>query len=228
MSLSRLNQGLDRMCMSVLLDASVFSTETFDGTGALDKYASDANPAEDINEHLRPFRYLQGFAGFSLEAFIGSEVARILRGYPDYAGTPLYDAQRGKVFTPDAAFSSNFQQTHSLDAVHVFKGVYNTGQMGQTAVPTRLHAGLLWIGFVDRRQSTWDLRVTGNNRAMGPDGGIALAMSPLGRYLWPWKYTDGREVEAVNARASVDIITPQDTAFSVEMGIFYPSTEIFT
>jgi hypothetical protein len=221
MHLDRINIGLDLLVLAAMENSTKFTSNSWNGTGALDTYASDHNPAKDINNDLRTFRKWQSMTGLSLECFMDREVATLLAGYEDYQ-TAMY-ASSGRQFQDVDAVAAAMARIHSLDNVTIYNGVYDTVQDGQTSSADRIGAGLLWFGLVDRRQSEFDLTEGGQ---FGPDGAICLGMgSPI--HVVDWR-EPGKEVEFTNARCSAHAYQPRYDADSTVFGMYYPAAQNFT
>jgi hypothetical protein len=218
--LNQINIGLDRLALSAMENATAFTSATFDGTGVLSAMNSDQNPSRDINDDLRPFRKFQALTGLSLECYMDVEVARVLAAYEDYQNA-MY-ASSGRQHQDVDAMALALARIHQLDNVHIYQGVYDNVQDGQTSSAARIGSGLLWFGLLDRRQSEYDLT---EGVAYGPDGALCMGMGSS-IHVEDWR-EPGKEVEFTNARCSADFYHPRYDADATTFGMFYPSAQIF-
>jgi hypothetical protein len=219
--LNKINIGLDILALAALENSTKFTSSSWSGTGQLDDYNSDMNPAKDINNAMRTFRKWQALTGLSLECYVDIEVARLLAGYEDYQAA-MY-ASSGRQYQDMDALSLSMMRIHGLDKVTIYNGVYDSAVDGATSSPARIGSGLLWFGLMDRRQAEFELR---EGDSVGPDGAVCMGLGTE-IHVESWRQP-GKEVEFTNARCSADFYHPRYDADSTTFGFYYPTAQNFS
>lgn len=240
--LDQLYRDADIELKSYLTSSTYFSSETFTG-GALDVPVGAHQPDLDINSSLRStadsvdLRAYQHYNGtYRMVAVMDSEVARVLARHSCYSGRYVVGSALGgsdggaisggttgtPAQMPMAAFAAAFKDVHGLDAVEIVDGIYDSADQGETSSITRIHSGLLWIGLLD----TGDYDLIDDTD--GPDGALAIALSDPGMPEDRSWFDNASDMEYFGARFEYGVITPRYTADSLKLGVFWPSSEIFT
>lgn len=225
--LDMVNRDFDIALASFLVNTTPFGAAIdITGTGAntLVGYQAANVPYKVIEDSIRSneLRAKQGFFGLSLEAFMPMEAATVLSGYEEYSH--LIDSgdsglRRAKGIGPSevAAFAKTFAAKHGLNKVTILGGLYDSASLGLTEAVGQIFSNFLWIGFVDRRASVFDL--TTKNRPLKPGGGLMpfISQEPVLNY---WS-DDAAKVDYVDAMGAIKYYSPQYEATGDRMGIHF-------
>lgn len=220
MCLSKLYQGVTVDVMAAMTSTDNFGAAKEFTTGAsksIDDPTDYANQKPDINinQELRALRPYADGTEFMLECHLDEEVLLVLARHPAYTGAGTGSAIASQL-TPEEAVA-RIKSVHMLDAVHVYKSVYNSAALGQTADVTSITNGLLFFGVFDRRSAEFNI-TNADDALMVPDGCLCVAIGRDAEVFF-WQEPE-EEQEYFQGRMSFAVFSPRGSTH----GFFYKSS----